>query len=78
MDISDAAGAGAAAGGTTVDSALRKNLEGQRERLLAQLSDLEELKEELTAHDEPVSGNKAWLRRPAAAFGDCDYIDGPD
>ena len=39
-----------------------------------------ELKEELTAHDEHVSGNKAWLRRQLHWHSSIlrDYIDGPD
>ena len=37
-----------------------------------------ELKEELTARDEPVSGNKAWLRRRLHSAIVRDYIDGAD
>ena len=37
-----------------------------------------ELKEELAARDEPVSGNKAWLRRRLHSAIVRDYIDEPD
>ncbi len=34
-----------------------------------------ELKEELGARDEPVSGNKAWLRRRLHAAIVCDHLE---
>ena len=37
-----------------------------------------EPKEELAARDEPVSGNKAWLRRRLHSAIVRDYIDGSD
>jgi hypothetical protein len=37
-----------------------------------------ELKEELAARDEPVSGNKAWLRRRLHSAIVRNYIDGAD
>ena len=37
-----------------------------------------ELKEELAARDEPVSGNKAWLRRRLHAAIVRDYLAAQD
>ena len=37
-----------------------------------------ELREELAARSEPVSGNKPWLRRRLHAASVCEYLDGSD
>ena len=52
-----------------MDAALRENVEGQLQRLLSQLSDLEELKDDLTP--EEYEKEKKVRRRPGRAPSSC-------